>query len=81
MTLATSRLDILRRVASFGDIIAARTAQWQLESWLMVGLIAQESAGNPGALRPEPGFWRRYGANVLRAVAASATTHDDRWAA
>lgn len=46
---------------------------------LVLAVVCQESAGNSGAYRDEPGFWRRYGANVVAFVRRTVTRTDDRW--
>ena len=76
-----SRVAVIRRGLEFSDLIAAQAEAHRLDPWIVFAVCCQESACNPAALRPEPGFWLRYGANVLRAIAASATRTDDRWAA
>jgi soluble lytic murein transglycosylase-like protein len=78
MAIGPSRSIVLQRVSRFLPVIERLTSN-QEERRLLVGLIAQESGGNPYAIRPEPGFWKRYGSNVLKAVAASISTRDDHW--
>jgi len=74
-----ARQAVLTRVLGWRPLVEHIAASWALDPWLVLAVVAQESAGNPYAVRPEPGFWRRYGANVLRAAAASLTKRDDHW--
>ncbi len=53
------RLAVCRRVLVHRELVEADPSK--VEPWLVLAIIAQESLGNPYAIRPEPGFWRRYG--------------------
>lgn len=48
---------------------------------VVLGMIAQESSGNPYAIRVERGFWRRYFDGIQRNVLGNAYGPDDRWLA
>ena len=75
------RERVVRRVLTFEPLALTAANDHRLDLDLVLGIVCQESAGVPTALRPEPGFWRRYGANILRAALASKSQRDDRWMA
>lgn len=54
---------------------------YKVDAALIMAVIEQESGGNPYAIRVERGFWRRYGAAVIRNAQATVTSLDDKWAA
>lgn len=70
--------------------IAEAATYASLPPSLVAAVVAQESGGgyaradgsaNPYAIRPERGFWARYGARVLAFVRGTPSPTDDRWAA
>lgn len=50
-----------------------------IDGELVLAVIAQESSGNPYAIRPEPGFFQRYLPGLRRLVSHSVSKRDDRW--
>ncbi len=69
-------------------LIEAAAARHGLDPLLVAALVQQESAGpytlpdgsaNPYAIRVERGFWRRYGAAMIRMARRSPSKSDDRW--
>ena len=76
-----ARLSVIRRVGEYAWLISARTASKALDPWLVCGVVCQESAGNPGALRVERGFWTRYKDGIIRNIKATASKLDDPWLA
>lgn len=52
---------------------------FNLETDLVLGIIGQESSGNPYAVRPELGFWKRYATGIRAAVLGNTYAPDDRW--
>lgn len=68
-----ARLTVCRRVLAYRPLVDVDPAK--IERWLVLAVIAQESLGNPYAIRPEPAFWRRYG----EGFALKAKGHAKRW--
>lgn len=69
-------------------LIDAASSRHGLDSLLVAAVVQQESAGpyvqsdgsaNPYAVRVERGFWRRYGAAMIRMAKRSRSRNDDRW--
>ncbi len=69
-------------------LIEEVSARHRLDPLLVAALVQQESAGpytlpdgsaNPYAIRVERGFWRRYGAAMIRMAKRTASRSDDRW--
>ncbi len=77
--MTPERAAVCRRVLQWRVLCETWAPRFQLDPWLVLGIVAQESLGVPTALRPEPGFWRRYGVNILKAAVASVSKNDDRW--
>lgn len=77
--LTPLRRHVLVQVARFYPIIDKLAREYSLDKWLVIGVIAQESAGNPYAVRVEPGFWRRYGREMIRQATNSPSKLDDKW--
>lgn len=50
-----------------------------LDPSLVLAIVWQESAGKQYAVRPEPGFFRRYFDRLKAFVAQSPSKRDDRW--
>jgi soluble lytic murein transglycosylase-like protein len=46
---------------------------------LIASVVAVESAGNPYAIRPEPGFLRRYATGIAALVKSTTSARDDHW--
>jgi len=76
---AVSVATISARVLRWQPQVEAAALRWALDPWLLLAIVAQESAGESGAMRPEPAWWGRYGANVIKAALASVSRSDDRW--
>lgn len=77
--LTPMRRHALAQVARFYPTIDKLAREYALDKWLVCGIIAQESAGNPYAVRVEPGFWRRYGKVMLQQAKDSLSRRDDKW--
>lgn len=67
------------RVARFANHIQAFAGNYEINAWLLAGLIAAESAGNPYAIRVERGWLKRYWRGSVAAVRATTGRQDDRW--
>lgn len=50
-----------------------------LDPHIVAGVVYQESAGNPFAIRPEPGFWKRYLANINALFLRTSSKWDNHW--
>lgn len=75
MSTATASVaaDVLRR---WREAATAAATTAQLDVWLVLSLIAQESAGDPLAWRPEPLFLTRYREGIARTIAGVSDAHD-----
>jgi soluble lytic murein transglycosylase-like protein len=67
------------RVALHADRIAATTRRHDLNPYILAGLIAHESGGNPYAIRVERSFWTRYLTGITSLIRATASQLDDPW--
>lgn len=74
-----SERNVLIRVARYAKIAHARAAAHTVPEDLVLGVICQESHGNPYAIRVERGFWRRYGKRMIAMARRTVSRHDDRW--
>lgn len=61
--------DLVRRVAP----------NHNLPPELVLAVIAQESSGDPCAVRVERGFWQRYQTNIEAIIKATPSRLDDPW--
>jgi len=77
--LTDDRVRVLKRVAQYSEKIAKYAAKHAVPAHVVIGMVAQESAGVPTAVRVEPGFWRRYGAAMIRRAAGTRNKYDDKW--
>ena len=77
--ITAPRQHVLKSVANHATAIRAAASAHSLDHWLVIGVVAQESAGNQYAIRPERGFWARYSPNMLRMALASVSRWDDHW--
>lgn len=66
-------------VSRWSDAVAHAAAVEGLDPRLVLAVVWQESAGNPFAVRPEPGFWRRYADGIQRLISSTTDKDDDRW--
>lgn len=76
-------------VAPARAVVCARTVRWgeavddvvgiSMDRWLILAVIAQESAGDPWAVRVERGFFRRYLKGLLALVKRTVSKADDQW--
>jgi soluble lytic murein transglycosylase-like protein len=75
-------------VLRWQDLILRAATEYDLDPFVVAGVVAQESAGpyvlpdgsaNPYAIRVERGFWSRYYDGIKAFVTKSASRRDDRW--
>jgi soluble lytic murein transglycosylase-like protein len=77
--MTPARRQVCTQVVAWAPLVAAAAACRQLSPVLVLAIIAQESAGNPYAVRVERGFFRRYLAGLTALVRRTATRWDDYW--
>jgi soluble lytic murein transglycosylase-like protein len=53
--------------------------KYNIEPYVLAGLILQESSGNTYAIRCEPGFFKRYYPGLSRLVSKTSSKFDDNW--
>ena len=73
-----------RILGQWRTLAATTAARYGLDPWIVLGMIAQESNGNPYAWRPEPGFLAKYGDNIPNSLsrvqdAAAALRYRQWW--
>lgn len=64
--------SVCRRVLQWGSLVDELCLKQRQERWLVLGLIATESGGDPWAIRCEPLFWKRYGETFRRNARGNA---------
>lgn len=72
--------DTAECVRLWVPLICAAANRHGLEPRLVAAIVAQESSGIQWAIRPEPGFWRRYLSGIRALVKRTASKRDDHWA-
>lgn len=78
-TDAATRPLVAQRLARHAVLIVQAATHEHLDPWLLAGVAAHESHGNPYAIRVERGYWRRYAAGLRAAARRTLWTSDDRW--
>ena len=67
------------QILRWEGLVEYHARQYHLPAPVVLGMVAQESLGNPYAIRVERGFWTRYAAGIRRNVLGNAYAPDDRW--
>lgn len=67
------RAAVCRTVLGWAPLVDSLVGK-TIDRWLVLGVVAQESQGNPWAWRYEPGFWSARKAAIIADVRAAA--HD-----
>tara|TARA_R110000824_G_scaffold175730_2_gene354468 strand:+ start:165 stop:665 length:501 start_codon:yes stop_codon:yes gene_type:complete len=71
--------DAQRAISPWVEILSEVAPRYAISPALLAGLVLTESSGNPWAIRPEPGFWRRYYKGIKALVEGTKSKADDRW--
>jgi soluble lytic murein transglycosylase-like protein len=75
--MTPAEATVCQRVLRYAPTVDRRVGGYGLDRWLLLGLIAQESAGKSGAVRVEREFWARYQAGILADLAKAGLS---KWA-
>lgn len=71
--------DDVSQIARWRGLAKRKGLQHGVPCDLVLALIAQESGGNPYAIRVEEGFFTRYLPGLRRLVSHTASRRDDHW--
>ena len=74
--MTPARVAVCTRVLGWRALVESTCG---LDPWLLLALIAQESGGDPWAIRVERGFFRRYHEGLVALVRSTVSTRDDYW--
>lgn len=77
--MTPARRHVCTQVVRWAAIAQAHATAHGLEPLLVLAIIAQESAGNPYAVRVERGFFRRYFDGLTALVRRTPGRWDDYW--
>lgn len=69
----------LARIVRWRKPVVRKAAAHGLPAELVLAIVAQESSGNPFAIRVEEGFFTRYLPGLRALVSHTASRRDDHW--
>lgn len=64
---------------TYHALLQSKGQHHELDPQLLAAMICQESAGNTYAIRPEPGFLKRYYQGLLALVRRTPSATDNHW--
>ena len=79
MTDDLSIHPVIRQVIPWRSLILETSKKYEIDPHIVGGLISQESRGNPWAIRPEVGFFRRWSRGLKRILVFTKGLWEDGW--